>query len=439
MLNLPLSSLSDDLLAYIVEHVSKFPFQNKHLHNLSLADRAFTNFCQKYLFRTFRLSSNSGSKRSASKELEKKRKILMDKPSFANWVRKVQLHISHKQEPWLLNQSALIELFQLFAKSPMPPHELHFCGPAFFPLTISDPILVVGRLSQSFFSQSLTILHLTECKNIPLPLFFVFPGLREMLLDHVGATDKTYDEYPDKHCFGQGPLALQHFNYRDSQSLVKQMLTPPPRFGTPLLLWSKLRVLRLSPHEKEEMGCLQPILDGACDSLEELYLTNLHVGNSEQVPLAKLVNLGRLVRLRVFALYAIIECQPKGFATIHDINIVLGTLPASNAVTNFSFELEINGKRPFGGCLEQDWVGMCDEVMRISAGKPLELEMMLTVSTGELVSQHPGEDELYIHIMERIASLSAFPKICTHVWNPTCWTRGLGPFPRGQVRSPCRK
>ncbi|KAF8959427.1 hypothetical protein BDZ97DRAFT_1838002, partial [Flammula alnicola] len=62
-----------------------------------------------------------------------------------------------------------------------------------------------------------------------------------------------------------------------------------------------------------------------------------------------------------------------------------------------------------------------------------------TVSTKKLEWQHPGEDKLYVHIMERIASLSDYPKICTHFWNPTCWTQGLPPFPRGQVRSRCRR
>ena len=56
------------------------------------------------------------------------------------------------------------------------------------------------------------------------------------------------------------------------------MITSPPRFHTPVVLWSKLRVLTLSPHEKEEMACLQPILNAASNALEELYLTNLRVG-----------------------------------------------------------------------------------------------------------------------------------------------------------------
>ncbi|KAF8959426.1 hypothetical protein BDZ97DRAFT_1667235 [Flammula alnicola] len=256
MLNPPLSLLSDDLIAYIAEHVAKLPFHDKNLCNLSLADRAFTQFCQTHIFRNLELNKSSGTRKGIFKELEKARKILNNKPSFANRVRVVELAISHNRNAWLFNDPTLIGILQLFAKSPIPPHELHFGGHAFSPFTLEGPILVVGRLMQSFFSQTLTILHLTECQNVPLPLFLACPRLREVLLDNVEVAEESYDKYPDKQCCGRESPALELLNYRDSQSLVKQMITPPPRFHTPVVLWSKLRVLMLSPHEKEEMACL---------------------------------------------------------------------------------------------------------------------------------------------------------------------------------------
>ncbi|KAF8959399.1 hypothetical protein BDZ97DRAFT_1922926 [Flammula alnicola] len=312
MLNPPLSLLSDDLIAYIVEHVAELAFRDKNLCNLSLADRAFTQFCQTHIFRTLALNRSSGTKNGISKELEKTRKILNDKPSFANRVRVFKLAISHNRNAWLFNDPTLISILQLLAKSPIPPHKLHFGGHSFSPFTLEAPILVVGRLMQSFFSQTLTILHLTQCQNVPLPLFLICPRLREMLLDHVGVTEESYDNYPDEQCSGRESPALELFDCRDSQSLVKQMITPPPRFHTPVVLWSKLRFLTLSPHEKEEMTCLQPILDMACSTLEELYLTNLRVDDDEQLSLARLVNLSGLSHLHVFALNATIKCDVPG-------------------------------------------------------------------------------------------------------------------------------
>ena len=83
---------------------------------------------------------------------------------------------------------------------------------------------------------------------------------------------------------------------------------------------------------------------------------------------------------------------------------------------------------------------MFNQVIRIADGKPLELELQTVVYTGRWATGHPGQDELYMRIMEKAAPLSDYPNICTHVWNPTFGRdRGLVPFPPGQVRSRCRR
>ena len=85
MLNPPLSLLSYDLLASIVEELAKFSFADENLNNISLADRAFTDSCQKYIFRELIL----GNGQNISKQLRKVKKFLEDKPSLANRVRMV--------------------------------------------------------------------------------------------------------------------------------------------------------------------------------------------------------------------------------------------------------------------------------------------------------------------------------------------------------------
>ena len=102
-------------------------------------------------------------------------------------------------------------------------------------------------------------------------------------------------------------------------------------------------------------------------------------------------------------------------------------------------DFNIIGRRPFVGCLDQDWVGMFNEVIRISAGKPLELELQMVVSAGNCDSEYPGQDELYTHIMDKAGSLSDYPEICTHFRNHTFRAHGLNQFPPGQVRSRCRR
>lgn len=276
MLNPPLSVLSEDLLGCIVEHVAKLSSRDRDLQNLSLSDRAFTHFCQKYLFQTLRLNGFNGK---ISRNIEKAGKILKDNPSLAKSVRVVQLSINN-QNKWLCNDPILIGVFQLIADSPRPPHELYVYGYETSSVKIEDPILIVERFAQSFFSETLTTLSLLGCKNVPLPFLIICPQLVEVKLDQVAATKQGYDDYPDELCSGRKPPALEIFNYRRAHSLVSQMISPPPRFSTPLVLWSSLRVLTLSPHEKKEMACLQSILDAACNTLEELFLTRMRVADS---------------------------------------------------------------------------------------------------------------------------------------------------------------
>ena len=155
------------------------------------------------------------------------------------------------------------------------------------------------------------------------------------------------------------------------------------------------------------------------------------------------MNLSNLPNLHAFSLYTIVNCKaPRNappFAVLHDINIVLGTIPKSNRVTNLLFWFNIVGRRPFHGSLDQDWVGTFNEVIRIGGEKPLEFDLQMGVSREDFKIEHPGQDELYMRIVEKAALLSNYPNICTHTWNPTFWSRGLGPFPLSQVRRRCRR
>ena len=271
MLNPPLSLLPDDLLSYIVDHVA-FASSKKNLYNLSLTDRAFTRFCQAYFFKDLRLGYRS-TNCILSKKLAKIRNILNNEPSIANRVRAVYITVADKQNNWLFNDPDFISIIQFLSKSLMPPHKLHLTG-YWGTFIIEDPIFVAEWLMQSFFSQTLTVLELSGCENVPLTLFLVCPNLREVYLKEVEVFDSGDDEYPDTQCSGRESPALEILSYHYSESLVKQMITPPPNFSMAVVVWSKLRVLKLCPADKNEMACLQRILDAACNTLEELYLTD---------------------------------------------------------------------------------------------------------------------------------------------------------------------
>ena len=126
MLNPPLSLLSDDLLVSIVEQLAKIQCSYGYLYNLSLADRAFTESCQKYIFQELII----GDEWNISKELTRVKKILEDKPLLANRVRMVELLYYNDKES-LFKDPNFTSILQLFDKSLMPPHELNFSGRPF--------------------------------------------------------------------------------------------------------------------------------------------------------------------------------------------------------------------------------------------------------------------------------------------------------------------
>ena len=266
MLSLPLSLLPKELFAQIVQCVADLPSETKSLRSLSLADWAFTELCQAHFFKYLVLADTSA--KCIPKTLAKIANILNDKPSAAYRVRKIKIFITRKNNARLFSDPTFINIFQALAKSPIPPRKFFLSGSFVF----EDPILIVGQLTKTFLSQTLTVLRLVQCRNVPVTLFLICPLLRDVILENVEATKYSYDEFPGEQCSGRELPALECLQYCNSQSLIEQIITPPPRFHAGVVIWSKLRVLKLYPLKKKEMTGLQPILDSVCNTLEELHL-----------------------------------------------------------------------------------------------------------------------------------------------------------------------
>ena len=216
MLNPPLSLLSDYLLSYIVDHVAELPSSELDLYNLSITDRAFTRSCQAYIFKDLRFKlDNRGGHRENISRLIKMRNILNDEPSLANRVRTIRFTVEVKRYDlkWLFNDPNFITIIQHLTKSLMPPHKLHLTG-YYYVFTIEDPIFVVGWLMKSFFSQTLTVLNLLSCRNVPLTLFLVCPNLREVSMNNVKVFEPGHDGYPASQRSGRELPALEYMAYR---------------------------------------------------------------------------------------------------------------------------------------------------------------------------------------------------------------------------------
>ena len=141
------------------------------------------------------------------------------------------------------------------------------------------------------------------------------------------------------------------------------------------------------------------------------------VSQEQQLSLVGVVNLRQLPNLHIFAIHAIINCDALEPVILRDIVFVLSTIPKANQLTKLSLNFTVYGEHPFTGCLNEDWVGMCVEVVRISAGKLLELDLDMSIIPHRYDDRHLGRDELYGRIKEKTASLSDYPNICSH-WHP---------------------
>ena len=280
---------------------------------------------------------------------------------------------------WLSNNPNFITIIGLLAESPIP-------------------LLEFTSWYHSFLS--LTVLEIANCRNVPLTVYLVCPNLREVHLLNVIVLESRGDEYPDLQCSDRELPALECLKYCISGILVKQMITPPSKFSIGVVDWSRLRVLGVYLKDMEGMVCLQPILDAACNTLVELYLTHRRVSpdiagkmvilidmtriwqviQQDQLCLAGfIIDVRHLPYLHTLAIHSYIWCDPQELVVLLDIKPVLSTIPKANHLTKLLLDLFVSYEQPINVRPEEDWVGMCDEIVSISAGKWLQLDLEMTI------------------------------------------------------------
>ena len=124
------------------------------------------------------------------------------------------------------------------------------------------------------------------------------------------------------------------------------------------------------------------------------------------------MNLSNVSRLHIFQVSLDIifkgDCDEPWFADLHDINIALGTIRSPmDLQKKKSLGFEIFCYPPFRECLDQDWDGMFNEVIRISDGKHIEVELQIYTIT----RKEDSEKKLYMYIMGKAGSLSGYPNL----------------------------
>lgn len=283
MLSPPLSHLSCELLARVVEHLADDTDNRaaKRLKRLSVVDRAFTLICQSHLFQVLELD---GNKSRMTKTLQTVHEILKSKESPAiSFVRRIRLGLDHQKDPsWLFQDSTFLSLMAILSKAPRPPYELQILY--WNGSTTKNPELIVRGLANSFLSQSLRSLAIWK-SQIPARTLLVSSGLKRLELTGVhfigpGKSAKDDNTQVDDRL----PPRLQVLDHRTSFDVVQRMLAGEGAERVADL--SQLRVLHMSPEDEENMALAQPILDVAHATIEEIYLQHHYVTDPEgQLPL----------------------------------------------------------------------------------------------------------------------------------------------------------
>ncbi|KAJ3515594.1 hypothetical protein NLJ89_g1659 [Agrocybe chaxingu] len=405
MLQPPISSLSQELLDRVVDHCVQLPERTMYLVTLSLVDRVFTARCTMHIFEELPLHDSWESKKKFRTKIERKFMILKSNPSLARLVRVVDIKITRPQNAHIFSNSTFLKIVQLLQQHTESSHGIRFqlIGEA---ISTSDPEQFTRGLIHSSICQTLTTLSLCHLEA-NVDMFRVCPKLADITLLDVTAGDEV--KTPSSAAATNGvvePLTIERLNYRTSCEAVNQLIEASRTPSTPIINLSKLRILKTSPHERKDMNCVPLLLDMASETLEELYLTTFSTSNipkeSRQFPLRDLVNLQSVTKLRIFEIFAIINCKSKNHTTLHDLRAILCTIPSSNKLQRFDLDVSIYGKQPFQGCLDEDWEGLCAELVRVAAGKLLQFGFFAVVGLKNFNDTRKGHGALYKCIEDRM-------------------------------------
>ncbi|CAA7270933.1 unnamed protein product [Cyclocybe aegerita] len=383
--------------------------------------RASVSRCQVRHFNRLVLYDEFKSNERFKKMVARKWKMLEANPSLARKVRVVDITIGEEHNTTLFGDPTFLKMLALLRMSPVPPHTFRLEQPS----ASLQPENLLKALVQSSLHQTLkemslkTLVYDEDYTTIPLSIFPLCSNLKGLSLRDFKVM-KTLETQFVPEGVDLKPPRIESLDYRHSAQIVEHLLRLPAVIE-PLVDLTNLRFLKTCAHERSDMLCVQPILDATSETLEELDLTTLSTSDIPherlQLALATLVNLKPMSKLRSLALYGILNWR-RDPLVLRDFAAVLRSLPILNSITQLLLKVSIYSKHPFQECLMEDWEGICEEVVRVAAGKPLKFHLDLTVEIKRLCEPTPGDAVLYGMIEDRVrAALSDYPHIRFHPLN----------------------
>ncbi|KAH6916519.1 hypothetical protein BKA70DRAFT_1419417 [Coprinopsis sp. MPI-PUGE-AT-0042] len=404
MLNPPLATLSNELLAGIVHHLADTLEGTQDLLSLCLADRAFTALCQEKIFESF--TCTTGREPPWLEVVDDFRQALKMNSRASGWVREIRVEVfglnAVKKSP--LYHPKFISLLEELCNSGRPPQRLFLDSLVKRKRLFDKPDLVLNVL-QRFLASSLTTLSLLRCSNVPITLFLAFPNLKRVSLNEI--LPPSRESEPGSIQLGSPPC-ITHLDYVDSCPFIDELLENRPESVEASISWSNLRCLTVCPSETAELVHVQTILNQAA-SLEILSFTVVKYMREETyVSFPSLIDLRPLVRLRTLeALIQIIFDNEESRRAAEDLAQLLDGIPAKNNLSYLLLKFNVTGLYPFPELHAQKWYLLVKQILRIAGDDPLELEISCSIMLPENHSDQEveGHGDFYAFLHEQMNPL----------------------------------
>jgi hypothetical protein len=263
MLGNPISALSAELIDDIVDWAASL--LGPGILALLSADRAFGPRCRMHLYKL--VVFNVGR----SWRLPKFRALVETNSSILPYIQGILICFATPEDLWTEPNPHFEYITQALAKNSHPPTSLEIRGPANLLVGGDEPHSFHRWLSASFFPSTLRQLDLACVDGLLPQAIRQCRALESLKVAAVGITKSTSTVFPEND--GDPLPHLKVLDCANSYRLLRKIVAPRSPSSAFVSL-EALEVLKLCPDVKKEIPMIQPILDGARSTLQELHLTN---------------------------------------------------------------------------------------------------------------------------------------------------------------------
>ncbi|KAH9478227.1 hypothetical protein JR316_0008680 [Psilocybe cubensis] len=365
----PLLLLSDDLFDVIVdsavgETVDYWPYRWELLSSCALASRVFLPRCLQHLYSKIKLpfDLDPGKREQRIRDLHA---ILHARPVIADYVQELHLCLPRGEASWTYEDSYFVEVMGLLRNV----KKLRLEGGPHQEI-LSMPDIFIQRFFRPYIAPTVKSLHLECLVDAPTQLVTECTQLEELVMIFCSLDAK----YPG------GTItrpSIRKLDYNSAGMALSELLPKGQSGSSSLVDFSNLRSLKIYTDTLRNLLFEQEVIDASRGALEELRFVVDEWQRDPQfqasVSLRDLPNLHSLE----FPIFFRIKVEDS----LIDICSTLNTIPDEfQSLKNLCLRLYVGFTCTTTPehLLESDWGPLASQILRISAGRSLELSLDLT-------------------------------------------------------------